>query len=126
MTVIQHDMYQEKAREMENIANTLEHELSSEKWAERFTDMGFYRGWRKLNNKLPKIINITKVDSPAVAIIVEQKHTKLSLAKIEAIATIVTDEKDRERIKRYLLTKSWKEAKKDVDLIISEYENKAA
>ena len=126
MTRTQHDMYQEKTKEMEKMANELEQSLNSMQWVERFTDMGFYRGWRKLDNKLSKIMNIAKVDSPAVAIIVEQKHTKLSLAKIEVIATIVTEEKDREKIKRHLLTKSWKEAKKDVDLIIATYNPKAA
>jgi len=127
MTTEQHQLYETRTEEMAKIANSLEELHISDKWVERFTAMAFYRGWRRLDStKKSRLINIGQLDSPAVAIIVEQKQTKLSLEKIERIAMVVTDEPVRAKIKNYLLTRSWKKAKKDIDLIIASYESKVA
>jgi len=127
MTEVQHNLYEKRTEEMAKLANIIEILPISVKWVELFTDMGFYRGWRKLDTtKKSRLINIGQVDSSAVAIIVEQKHTKLSLEKIERIATVVTDEQIRAKIKNHLLTRSWKKAKRDIDLLIASYESKVA
>ena len=127
MTKIQHQHYEKRTEEMAKLADTIETLPISNKWIERFTAMGFYRGWRKLDTtKKSRLINIGQVDSSAVAIIVEQKNTKLSLEKIERIATVVTDEQIRAKIKNHLLTRSWKKAKKDIYLLIASYESKVA
>lgn len=119
-------MCKKRNQEVRNMANALEALPISEKWAERFTAMTIYRTLRKIDDKIPKIINISRIDSPAVATIVEQTNTKLSLEKIEKIATVVTDEHARLKIKNHLLCNSWKEAKKDVNLIIASYEDQVA
>ncbi|WP_415406977.1 hypothetical protein ACLHDG_00160 [Sulfurovum sp. CS9] len=127
MLETQHKLYETRTEEMAKIANSLEELPISDKWVERFTATAFYRGWRRLDStKKLRIINIGQIDSPAVAIIVEQKQTKLSLEKIERIAIVVTDEPARAKIKNHLLTRSWKKAKKDIDLIIASYESNVA
>jgi len=127
MTKVQTELYKEKTEEMAKLANIIETLPISHKWVERFTDMCFYRGWRNLDpTKQSKLINIAQVDSHAVATIVEQKHTKISLEKIERIALVVTDEPIRVKIKNHLITKSWRKAKKDIDLLIASYESKVA
>jgi len=94
-----------------------------EKWINRFSKMALYRNWRKITPaKQKKLINIAAVNSPSVATIIDQKHTKISTEMIEKIATIVTDEKDRAKICNHLLTKSWRNAKRDINLIIARYE----
>ena len=127
MTEVQHNLYEKRTEEMAKLANIIETLPISVKWVELFTDMGFYRGWRKLDaTKKSRLTNIAQIDSPAVATIVEQKHTKISLEKIERIALVVTDEPIRVKIKNHLITKSWRKAKRDIDLLIASYESKVA
>lgn len=125
MTKLPTELLKKKIEELETITTVIAAMDLTNEWKERFTVMSFYRNWRKLDTiKQSKLINIAKVNSPAIATIVEQTNTKLSLSRIEKIAMIVTDEQDREKIKQHLLTRSWEDAKKDVDLIISSYEDK--
>ena len=123
MTKLPKELLDKKIEELRTITTTITSMDLTDEWKELFTEMSLYRNWRKLDPiKQSRLISIAQVGSSAVATIVEQKHTKLSLSRIEKIAMIVTDERDREKIKQYLLTKSWREAKKDVDLIIASYE----
>ncbi|BAF73351.1 hypothetical protein [Sulfurovum sp. NBC37-1] len=127
MTIEQHELYEKRTKEMETIANIIEALPINEQWIKLFTAMAYYRGWRKLpEHKQEKLINIAEQNSPSVATIVEQRHTKLSLDKIERIATVVTDEADRAKIRDYLLNLSWENAKKSINLIIASYEDQAA
>lgn len=107
---------------MRKVADIIEQMPITDEWITRFTKMAFYRGWRKITeSKQKRLIAIARIDSPSVATIVDQKHTKISTETIEQIAVTVTDEKDRALICNHLLEKSWKEAKRDIDLIISRY-----
>lgn len=127
MTKKQNELYKKRIQEMKNIANIIEALPISKNWVDRFTAIAFYRGWRKItDSKQKKLTNIANVDSPSVATIVEQKNTKLSLDKIEQIATTVTDEADRVKICVYLLNNSWENTQKNINLIIAAYENKVA
>jgi hypothetical protein len=115
--------YEKRTAEMQRVAELIAALPISEEWVNRFTKMAFYRGWRKLtDHKQKRLIHIAEVNSPSVATIVDQRHTKISTEMIEKIATVVTDEKDRAKICNYLLEKSWKDAKRDVALIIAGYE----
>ena len=126
MTETQKQMFEVKMKQFEEAAEKISRSLQDEEWVTRFTRMAFYRNWADIDSKLPKIINIAEVNSPAVAVIVEQKHTKIGLSTIEKIATVVTDESQRAKIREYLLMRSWENAKRDVDLIIAEYETRKA
>ena len=122
MTNHQFREYEKRSNEMRKVADIIEQMPITDEWITRFTKMAFYRGWRKITEpKRQRLIAIARIDSPSVATIVDQKHTKISTETIEQIAVTVTDEKDRTLICNHLLEKSWKEAKRDIDLIISRY-----
>ena len=114
-----------RTNEMRKIANQLEVMPINNTWINVFSEMAFYRNWRDLDNKSKssQILNIAKVNSPSVHFIIEQTHSKIGLQKIEEIATVITNEKDRAKIAKYLKEKSWKEAEKDIELIIAGYKD---
>ena len=125
MTKLPQELLEQKIKELKAITATIEAMDISEEWKSRATDIAIYRGWRKINDsKEEKILNIAQINSPALATIVDQKHTKISLSKIEQIAIVVTDEADRAKIRDYLLNENWETAKQSVDLIIASYKNK--
>jgi len=127
MTKEQQKEYEKRKREMRKVLEIIKDLPISEEWINRFTKMAIYRNWRKLTEpKQKRLIAIAGIDSPSVATIVDQKHTKIGTDRIFEIATIVTDEKDRAMICNYLLEKSWRDAKRDILLIISRYADKAA
>ncbi len=127
MTTEQYTEYEKRKKEMRKILKIIEELPIGEEWVNRFTKMAIYRNWRKITDtKQKRLIAIAETNSPSVATIVDQKHTKISTEMIGKIATIVTDEKDRARICNYLLEKSWSNSKRDVILIISRYEDKVA
>ena len=127
MTVKQYEAYEKHKKEKEKVLEIIAALPISDEWINRFTQMALYRNWRKLTSaKQRSLIAIATVDSQSVATIIEQRHTKISTDMIEKIATIVTNEKERAKICNHLLEKSWRDAKRDILLIISAYEDAAA
>ena len=127
MTVKQYEAYEKHKKEKEKVLEIIAALPISEEWITRFSKMALYRNWRNLTHaKQMRLIAIATADSPSVATIVDQKHTKISTDTIEKIATTVTNEKDRAKICNHLLEKSWRDAKRDILLIISTYEDAAA
>jgi hypothetical protein len=125
MTEKQRNLYDTRTHEMQDIAAKIEALPIGDEWVTRFTNMAYYRGWRRLDTtKQQRLINIANTESPSMATIIEQRHTKLSLERLEQIAITVTDEKARKKIKDILITKSWRKAKKEILLIIASYETK--
>ena len=127
MTKEQYKEYERRKKEMRKVLECINELPINKEWVTRFSKMAIYRNWKKVTPyKQERLIAIAEVNSPSVATIVDQRHTKISTEMIARIATVVTDEQDRAKICNYLLEKSWKEAKKDILLIISHYEEKAA
>lgn len=119
------EILEQKIKELRAITATIEAMDISKEWKSRATAIAIYRGWRKINDaKEEKLLSIAQINSPAVATIIDQKHTKISLSKIEQIAVVITDEVDRAIIRDYLLNENWETAKKSVNTIIASYENK--
>ena len=127
MTEEQYQAYEKHRKEKEKVLDIIAALPIGEEWIARFSKLALYRNWRKITSaKEKRLIVIAKADSPSVATIVEQKHTKISTEMMEKIASVVTEEKDRAKICNYLLNKSWKDAKRDVLLILSYYADDAA
>jgi hypothetical protein len=125
MTDKQRNLYDIRTHEMQQIAAKIEALPIADEWVTRLTNMAYYRGWRRLDEtKQQRLLNIANTQSPSMAIIIEQRHTKLSLERLEQIALTVTDESARTKIKNILITKSWRRAKKEILLIIASYETK--
>ncbi|UFH60477.1 hypothetical protein [Sulfurovum mangrovi] len=114
-----------KIRELRANVATIEEMDISDEWKSLATNITINRGWRKIDDaKKSSLLTIAHSNSKALATIVYQTHTKLSLEKMETIATIVTNEADRIKIMELLLNNSWEKVKKSIYLIIASYGNK--
>lgn len=89
-------------------------------WKKIFSNMCTGRTWYGLSKtQQSQMVNIAEVNSQAVKFLIAEHRKKTGLAKMEKISVLITDEVDRQKAMMAILEKGAKEAKKDIDLLVS-------
>ena len=94
----------------------------SQEWKKIFSNLCTGRTWYGLSKtQQSQMINIAKVDSPAIKFLMTEHRKKAGLKKMEKIAVEIPNEKDRQKAMLAILDKGAKKATRDIDLIIASH-----